>query len=390
MTPNGASQLKVLGNATLDGTLALTINPGHYGNAVMPIVSANSLTLAKTFQVETTGNAGAGLAITPTSIDIVTELTSAAQVFAHLVSSDRNNLLDFNDAIYDIQTTEGANGASPAPKTNYANGFDAWVEPFGRTERVYHGGLGYSATSEGLTAGFEHKWDNNAVAGVSLSYANEAMKTDGGMTNSNSNTVDFGFYGGYQFANYRIEGTTFYNTYGASVSRDLGSSGVIGSAPSGQAFGASVQISNNLSKIYEPYLRMTFSDIRQGQVTETGSNLLALDVHAIDKGYFDGEVGFKFHPTFIQAVSGLHPEITVAADHDFTQNPGEQAVAQFANLSGSPFTYSWKGDQGTAGVAGLMLSSDVGSHFNVYGKIDGRFTTYAQSGEIRLGASYRF
>jgi uncharacterized protein with beta-barrel porin domain len=390
LSPNGASELKVLGTATLDGTLALNFASGHYGNQIFPIVSAGTLNIASTLQVTTSGPVAGGLKETSTGIDVVTEQTSSVQVFGHLASADRSNVLGFNDTLYDIQTSDGAT-ASAAPKTDYGNGFDAWLEPFGRTASIGHDGPDYRTSSGGLTGGLEHKWNNNAVAGLSVSYANETLKTDADMTNSTSNTVDLGLYGGYKFENARVEGVLFYNTYSANVSRNLGSVGTIGSSPSGQALGASLQISNNIySDIIEPYIRMTFSDIRQARVAENGTNLLALDVNAIEKGYFDGEVGVKIHPTFITVAASLHPEITLAVQHDFTQNPGEQAVAQFANLSGSPFAYSWKGDQGTAAIAGLMLSSDVASNLQIFGKVDGRFSSYGQSGEIRLGGSYRF
>jgi hypothetical protein len=86
----------------------------------------------------------------------------------------------------------------------------------------------------------------------------------------------------------------------------------------------------------------------------------------------------------------VHPELTFAVQHDFTQNPGESVVGQFSNLAGSPFTFNWKGDQQTAGIVGVMLSSDISSHFQVYGKLNGRITTDGQVGELRLGASYHF
>ena len=388
VTPTGADALKVLGAASLGGTLQIKVDPGAYGNAVIPIITAGSIT-GKFASIETSGSAAAGLAITPTSYDVVTELTSAVQVFGHLVDADRNNITLFNDAIYDEETTSSKTNA---PTITYSNGIEAWAEPFGQVTNVSHAGYGYNVTSEGVIGGLEGKLPElDGVAGVAVSYAGGNLKTDSGKTNSTSNTFNVALYGGFNTPNARIEATAFYSTYDANVSRNLGTSGTINSSPTGKTYGASLQISNPIyDGFLKPYLRVTFADIDQTAVTEGGANLLALKVNGIEKGYFDGEFGFKVHPTFRYLPVNLHPEVTLAVQHDFTQNPGDLVSAQFANLSGSPFSFSWKGDQGTAGIAGLMLSSDVSSHFQVYGKVGGRFTTDGQTGELRLGGSYRF
>jgi hypothetical protein len=387
VSPTGADRLNVLGTAALGGTLQIKVDPGAYGNSVIPIITAGSIT-GKFASIESTGSAAAGLAITPTSYDVVTELTSSSQVFGHLVSADRANISLFTDAIYDVQTTSSKGGA---PKIAYADGTEAWVEPFGQTSHVSRDGYGYSDTSEGVIGGLERKWTGfGGVAGVAFSYANGDLNTDSNKTSANSTTWNVGLYGGFDTPNARIEAIGFYNGYTASVSRNLGSSGVIDSSPRGTTLGASLQVSNPIyDGIVTPYLRFTYADIRQDGVTESGTNLLALKVNAIEKGYFDGEFGFKVHPP-IKLPANIHPELTLAVSHDFTQNPGENVVAQFSNLAGAPFTFNWKGEQGTAGVAGLMLASDITSRVQVFGKIDGRFSAGAETGDLRLGASYRF
>ena len=355
VTPTGASRLNVLGNATLGGTLALTIASGNYGNQIIPVVTTGgTLTLAKGFTVTSSGSEAAGLAETSNSIDIVTEKTSSLQVYGHLVQADRDYINAFNDMLYDAQTDTLSGGG--APKTDYGNGLTAWAEPFGQTSTISHAGYGYNDSAAGLTAGVEHRWEAyNAVVGLAASYAGGQLTTDGGMTTANTNAYDVALYGGFDAPNARIEGTLFINGYDASVSRDLGSSGTIGASPGGKTFGVSLQISHGIDhNLFTPYLRATYANIDQSALTEAGTNLLALNVQSVQEGYFTTEAGFKIHPggVFLKLPFGLRPEITLAAVHDFSQTSGENITGSFANLASSPFTFDWKGDQGTAGTRG--------------------------------------
>lgn len=393
VTPKGASELKVLGNASLAGTLALTIDPGNYGNSIMPIVTTGgTLTVDKNLSITTKGSLAAGLAITSNSIDVVTELNSSLQAFGHLVAADRAHVNAFNDSLYDAQS-DSLRGFGAEATSEYGKGTSAWVQPFGQTSSISHAGYGYDANSAGVTGGIEHRWSAfNALVGVAGSYSEGNLKTDAGQTSATTHTWDGAVYGGFDMPNARIEGVAFYNGYDADVARRLGSAGTINSSPKATTYGVSLQVSHGIANnVFVPYIRVTYANIDQDALTENGSNLLALKVNQLEEGYFTGEAGLKIHPD--QAIKlpwGLHSEITLAAQHDFSQTPGETVVGSFANLKSAPFTFAWAGDQGTSGVAGLNLASDVTSHIQVFGKLDGRFSTYGRTGELRFGASYRF
>ena len=213
------------------------------------------------------------------------------------------------------------------------------------------------------------------------------LKTDSDATKAGTNTFDGAVFAGFDLENAHLDGIFFYNTYKSSVVRNLGSSGSIASSPKATTEGGSLQISGSLfNNLVTPYLRGTYAAIDQDAVTEEGASLLALKMNAIDKSFSYADLGVKLHPT----VSTVHPEITLAVEHNFTFHPGDQVVAQFANLSGSPFTYNWKGDQATAGIVGVSLASDVAAHVQVFGKVDGRFTTRGSTGDLRVGAKYQF
>ncbi len=395
VTPTGASELKVLGNATLAGTLDLKIDPGAYGNNVIQILSAGSIT-GSFSSIETSGSEAAGLAIEPTAYYVVTELTSSSQVFGHLVDADATHINAFADTLYDVLADGSPSNAS---KTDVGNGNSIWLQPYGSTSHVSNDGTGYSTSGGGVNGGWIHRstgaWDglpgiSNAAAGVAVSFGHEDLKTDASQTTAGSNTFDGAVFTGFDLENAHIDGMFFYNTYKSDVVRNLGSSGSIASSPKATSEGGSLQISGGLfNNVVEPYIRATYANIDQTAVTEQGANLLALSVDAIDKDFFYTDLGVKLHPD-MSSLAGIHPELTLAVEHNFTYHPGDEVVAQFANLSGSAFTYDWKGDQATAGIIGLNLSSDVSSHLQVYGKLDGRFTIHGSTGDLRAGVKYQF
>ena len=392
VSPTGASGLKVLGSATLAGTLNLTIDPGAYGNNIIQIISAGSIT-GSFSNINTSGSAAAGLAIEPTGYYVVTELTSAAQVFGHLVDANATHINAFADSVYNTLSDAAPNRAA---KTDMGNGNSVWLQPYGSTSRVSKDGSGYDTSGGGLSGGWMHQshgaWDglpgvSNFAGGFTLSAGHQDLKTDADATKAGSNLFDGALFTGFDLENAHVDGMFFYNTYKSSVVRNLGSAGSITSSPKATTEGGSLQVSGGLlNNLVVPYVRGTYAAIDQTAVTEDGANLLALKVDAIKKSFVYADLGVKLHPT----LASLHPEVTLAVEHNFTFHPGDQVVAQFANLSGSPFAYNWKGDQATAGIIGVNLSSDVASHLQVYGKVDGRFTIHGTTGDLRLGARYQF
>jgi hypothetical protein len=216
------------------------------------------------------------------------------------------------------------------------------------------------------------------------------LKTDADMTRSKANIYDVAVYGGYNTDNARIDATLFYNSYDAKVARNLGASGTITSAPGGKTYGGSLRLSHTLlNQLLTPFLQVTYAHVVQGAVAEQGTNLLALDVDRIAHGYAIGELGAKLRLPD-DATRTVRPELTLAVDYDFSHQTGEYVSAQFANLSGSSFAFGWRGDNTTAGVAALALRSNISAQWQVFGKIEGRFTQSASAGAVTVGASLHF
>jgi uncharacterized protein with beta-barrel porin domain len=391
ISPEGASKLNVLGAATIGGSLMVTIDKGSYGNSIFPILSASSITGSFT-SVSTNGNtAGAivGLSITNTGYSIVTEKATSAQSTGHMVQANRTNIYDFNHALFD-RIDMGLPQAG-AVKAREGGELSVWMAPFGQIESVGRGGLGYSTTTGGLEAGAEYKlpW-HDAVMGIAGSYANQTMDVRGEDSNASSNTYDVAAYGGASVQNARIDGTVFYNVYTGAIHRNLVGADTAKSAPKGWAWGGSLQVSTSfINDIVSPYIRGIFARVHQDAATETGGGALALKYDSIDKNTFMGDVGVRLHLIRPQEGRRLEASLLVAIEHDFTKG-GELVVGQFATLTGSDFTYSWKGNDKNAVLVGMDVSGPVANGVEVFGRVNGRFTNYSRAGEISVGGRYRF
>ena len=395
LTPQGASQLKSLGPVTLGGTLDLAIAAGQYGTAIYPVISGSSITGSFASTI-TTGNAGgaiAGMVSTATGLSIVTEAAGdpgdGAPIYGHLVSANRSAVSDFNRDVFDvIETNDAVSGASRA---SYGNGLAAWVEPIGRLAHVSHDGVSYDTSSGGVEFGFDKHANEGVVLGVAAGWAKESLDTVDDLANADTSRYNLAVYGGINLQYARLDADIFYNHYDSDVTRTLGTAGSALASVQGNLFGGSAQISQGIyNNLLVPYIRGSYFNGRQSSATESGSaGPLALTIGQINGGYVIGDAGLRIHPAALFGNGNLRPEIDLAVEHDFSTRD-EQVTGGFATLSSTPFTWSWKGNQDTSALAGVSLNANLTPQIEVFGKLEGRFTSYEQAGEISAGARYLF
>lgn len=390
VSPTGASQLKVLGTAKLDGTLNIAIDSGKYGNAVYKIISADNI--SGTFSnVVTTGNTAgaiAGLQVTSTGYSVVTESTDSAQVISHIAAANRDNVKQFTGSLFDmIATTSPSYGAR---KVDYGHGISAWGSPFGQHSNVSNAGTAYNVTSGGILGGIEKSLPMNGKIGIAVGYSGGTLHTQEDATHAHINTLNVAAYGGIELQYARIDAVAFYNHYDATTSRSLDSYGTATGSLSGTAYGGSLQLSHGIfNNVVVPYLRGTYSYNLQNPVTESGAGPLALAFDGIRLHSFFADAGLRIHPVAPLGKICLRPELVLAVEHDFS-NPGEHVTGQFATISGSPFLYSWAGNSNTAGLAALNLTAELGKQFELFAQFDGRFTSRQNAEGASIGLRARF
>jgi hypothetical protein len=388
VSPTGASKLNVLGSATLDGSLVIVLDSGTYGNSVFPILSAGSIS-GSFSTVSTSGSvSGAIVALqtTTTGYNIVTEKASSSQVIGHLVTANRNGIYAFTSSLYDIMSG-GASDSSVSAGTN--GKVTTWLTPTGRIDNLGRDGLGYGLNSFGVSVGAQYNtaW-HNAVIGLALGYDHASLDVKNEDTKAHSNTVNLAVYGGADVMYARIDGMAFYNTYDAATKRVMAGFGTAGGNPSGWGWGGSVQVSRALfNNRVVPFVRGTFARVVQDKLSESGVDTFDLAYNMIDANTFVGDLGVLVN--VLPATSKIKLQTTVALRHDFS-DPGETIKGSFADLSGSSFTYHWKGDAQNTLLIGANAGGEVLPNLTVFGRVGGEFTQFRRSINFGIGARYHF
>jgi uncharacterized protein with beta-barrel porin domain len=306
-----------------------------------------------------------------------------------MVSIDRNDLTNFNYALYDvIESGQPSTGAAVAAKDGEVR---VWAAPFGSVNNVGNEGVGFNVKTAGLIGGVEYRLtDYNATIGVAASYSKGWVDVDNEDTSAGKDTYNVALYGGADVQNARIDGTFFYNSYSSSIKRDLGSNGTAKSSPDGFAWGGSVQVSRSLfGDLITPYVRGVFARVHQDAVTETGADLLALKYDALNYNTFVSDLGFRIHVVNPTPDDKTQVEVKLAIEHDFS-DAGEKVTGAFAELTGSSFTYKWDGNNANALLVGVEYGNEVIDGLNIYARLNGRFTTDQRAGDLTIGARYRF
>jgi hypothetical protein len=396
VTPTAASQLHVLGNATLNGSLRVTIDPGVYGTNVYNIVTVDGTMTGQFSSITTSsGASGAIAAVTQNAhgYQVVTEVVSGANATApvvngHLVSANRLNTEQFVASLYDVIAANAPNHGA-VQQAELAHNVYAWLSPFGRMSSISRDHVGYHTNAEGVTGGIELRTADNTTLGIAASYAHENLKAKGA-SNAHSNTIDLAVYGGINLQYVRVDGVAFYNTYDAAMARNFGSNGVARSAPSGYAYGGSLQVSKSLFHgLVTPYMRGMYSRQHLASAIETGATVLDLKFNAINANTFVGDVGFRIDPLYRKPECKTKLDITVAIEHDFSKL-GETVTGEFPIGSGQAWNTFWKGNSENTLVGTLNVVHPVTDNIELFGRVDGRVSLFQTASEISVGGRYRF
>ncbi len=385
MSPSGTSGLIVNGNLAAAGEMDINVESGTYGNAVYPLLAVNGGTITGSFnRVLTTGSTGnviAGLYQSSSGYSIVTEKGSSAQVFGHLVYANRMALTNFVSSLYDVMVMTPATGAK----------VDTWITPIGAIENVSRGDLGYEQKTYGLSAGAMHRFEKHGgVVGLAVSYRRGDMSVKNSADTAKTNAFDFAVYGGAEVNAVRFDGTAFYNILSADTTREMGTYGTPKASQDGYAYGVSGQISHDLfHSLLTPYLRGMYARNHLAAASESGSLQFALAHKAVNVNTFLVDLGLRAH------VLNPKPDLPIKVDAGLAwrydlSDPGETVHVGFANFVGGDNTYFWQGDSKHAAVADVNVSGQVTDQLEIYGRLEGMFTSHRRAGDLSAGVKYRF
>lgn len=392
VSPDSVAGLHVLNNASFNGTLNVTIDPGTYATKIFNIVQVDG-TMTGDFKTITTKSSvqGAIAAVTKTDhgYQVVTQVVqgkaaAAPIVVGHLVDVNRLNNTYFIGALYDQIAQGSPRGGEEIGRNKYV-----WLEGFGAHSSVSRNDIGFHQTTAGVRGGAEYRDEKNRVVGLAASYSSTDLKAKGA-SDASLDTFHIAAYGGANVQYFRLDGAAFYNLYSTDTHRSFGAAGAAAASPGGYAYGGSVQVSLPMYRgLVTPYIRGIVSRQHLDSSSESGGSLLALRYSAIDGNYFVGDVGFKIDPLRSHPESKTKLLITVALEHDFS-TLGEKVTGMFPVDNGQVWSAYWRGDSENTGIVGIDLAQQITDKLEIAGRVNGRFSLYQTSGELALNAKYKF
>jgi hypothetical protein len=393
VNPTSVSGLHVLGNADLGGTLKVTVDPGNYATRVYNIVQVDGTMTGDFASIATSSTVkGAIAAVTKTAngYQVVTEVVQGAAASApvmvgHIVSANRLNDDYLVGSLYDQIAQDSTDNEVEVAPDKYV-----WGQAFGRYSTISREDVGYHTRAEGFTAGAEYRPTfHDAVIGLAASYSSERLKAKGNST-AEMGTYSIAAYGGVDLQYARIDGAVFYDTYGSSSKRDFGTNGVAWTNPAGDAYGASIQLSESMfNGLLTPYFRGIFTRQHLESSFETGADLLNLRYDAISDNTFAGDVGFRFNPFLSNAQSRNKLLLTLALEHDFS-GLGENVNGTYPVANGQNWYSYWRGNAENSLLVGLDYAGMITDRLEITARVNGRASLYQTSSELSLGVKYRF
>ena len=403
VAPTTASLLNSLGSASLNGTLALTFDPGPYSAHIYEIVAGAPV--SGTFSTVTQSGLPTGFiygvyyAPSHTQVDLVTEPVTAGQGFATVTTASLDQAQSLAGMVTDRQDDAGcsmdAKDQKAAGKSAACDGPSVWGQALAaRAHTNGDGDLGSADnTSGGFIGGVDARFGGGGSIGLALAYADNTLNLDSAMMKSTGYAVFASLYGRESFGGFVFDAQGFYMDSHWTQTRTIIGYGNATSHPNGTTGGGVIQVSYPLMEgMVKPYLKVSYADFDRHATTETGAAVgpLALEVASGSNASTRAEAGVRLAATMVEASGAVvSPELRVGVSQDLSSNTRSAQVA-LALVPTTTFTaYAVKPDQ-TSGVVAGAVRVKLSDTLDFYGDLRGRFSQNQSEGSLTIGGRYQF
>ena len=415
MTPSAASELNVLGAASLNGKLDINYQPGAYAAHVYSILGAASITGGFSSVVQTgtpTAFVTALYNLADPHIQLVIEPVSAAQGYGAIETSTLDQAQSIASMVYDRQANAGCSGdmragfdasngttkttsTSALDQDHSCDGTSFWGHVLARTDHTSASSVASAATGTngGFIGGIDHRFAAGETLGLAVAYTSNRMTEGDAALASTGDSTFVSVYGGVVVDGLNLDAQAFYMGSNWSMKRTVAGYGVASSNPNGTTGGASLAVSYRLANTgLQPYARISYASFGRDSTTEYGPQIgpLALATASRTTDSTRAELGVKWSASYVQS-NGLvlSPEVRAGLEQDLSAN--DRALASsLALIPGTNFqSASTKPDQ-TAGVLSGTLKARVDGKLDFYSTLGGRFSGNQNEATVSIGGNYRF
>ena len=395
VSPTGASQLNVLGAASLNGKLALTFDPGIYASHTYQIISAASLT--GTFSSITEGGSvpGGGLVYALSygarQADLFVESTGGAQIYGGIGTATLDEARGFASLVADRSGDAGCADGSAAT-TGRDCKMGAWAQAIASTDNVGAAttGFGFNNTGAGAMGGLDRRVGDNATVGVAFGFEQNDLRMGGASATASGSSYYGAVYAHWIVGPAWIDGQGFYMRSNWTVNRGVAGSSAVTSSPNGGTKGFLVQASAPVGGGFRPYARFTYANFDRDGVTETGLNGAGYVLPLASSRTALAEAGLQWSHNWL-APGGveLRPALEMGVQNDLADQ-NRDVIGSLEGIAGTGFTVSSVHLPPTAGVADASLKVRVTNRFELTADLRDRFSANQTDASASLGGLFHF
>ncbi len=397
--PTQASQLKVAGNASLGGTLALRFDPGTYSPKTYTLVSAGAVsgrfdTVTST-DASYLGTTSAALAYGASSVDLVLGAVASPALASVVVAPTQTSIYTAigSSALLGAQAVNTAlldrlGRASPATGGQSYG----WINASGGQTKVggSGGAPGFQANRYGFLTGLDRRY-GDTVAGLALGYDHTDVSEQATGDSGTTDALHAALYVARNVGPVNLAATLGAGLDFLSQKRPFGGTSTATGDHLGQDVSAGAQASLPMhvgSVTITPRAGLRYAFFHANRFGESGAGGQDLNVGSDSVRSLQPYVGVSFDKAFGDALRPIEAELRVGYAHELLDtNRSVGVTAQDGTLFAAPGTSQPRGylTAGTSVTLHPIKQLDVSLSYDTVFN-----TSHASSQQGSLHAGYRF
>ncbi|TXH37669.1 MAG: autotransporter outer membrane beta-barrel domain-containing protein [Rhodospirillaceae bacterium] len=281
------------------------------------------------------------------------------QLAARNLGSD----LDSELAALPVAVADASGNRQPAV------GNDFWLRGYGTfgSQDGDSNATGYSYSTGGIAAGYDHHLTENLLGGVSIGYSRTTANFDGSSDEAKIDSYDIGLYSSYDTGSFYVDGIVNYSYLRNKAERDIVLGGTTDHAKSDYsgnrifAYGEAGYVLKLGETSLQPLASLQYTWLRQDNFKEHGAGGADLTADASTMNSLKSGLGLRISYQFQTGDETFFvPELRARWMHEFLDTQSSTST-ELAGLPGSAFTVKGIDTTRNGALVGAGFTSDISS-----------------------------
>ncbi|MBI3271751.1 MAG: autotransporter outer membrane beta-barrel domain-containing protein [Planctomycetes bacterium] len=269
----------------------------------------------------------------------------------------------------------GGADAGPAPKLS------VWVSGFGQFEdfddRPEAEG-GAKASTEGLTGGVDYRVTDDALIGLTVGGAFTDINGGGAAGNADYDTWSIGLYGGHTFGPAFVQALLAYSHHDIDTDRPVRFGTIFRSTEGNHGadeFDGHTEVGYDFDfegARLQPSVGLAFVNLDEESFTETGADVLNLDIDAKNTQSLRSGLGLRLAIPLDYETAHIIPELLLRWEHEFLGDD-RTTSGSFPGIADSGFRVQGIHVESDAAVLGFGIAAELSRTIHIAATYEGRF-----------------